>query len=81
MPRLRQVGRDETDAPIVHMSYDVVFGPGGDPTRGDRTDTGTTGGETERQDQRGYGTNPTEPRPTIISGIGPRRARGVRRAV
>ncbi len=43
MPRLRQVGRADTDAPIVHLSYDVVFGPDGDPTRGDRTDTGTTG--------------------------------------
>jgi len=43
MPRLRQVGREDTDAPIVHLSYDVVFGPGGDPTKGDTTDTGTTG--------------------------------------
>ena len=28
MPRLRQVPRDESNAPIVTIMYDLLFGPG-----------------------------------------------------
>jgi alkylhydroperoxidase family enzyme len=41
MSRLRQVGRSETNDPIVTGMYDIVFGKGVDPTEG--TSTGSQG--------------------------------------
>ena len=41
MSRLRQVGRSETDDPIVTGMYDIVFGKGVDPAEG--TSTGSRG--------------------------------------
>ncbi|MEP6622852.1 MAG: carboxymuconolactone decarboxylase family protein [Acidimicrobiia bacterium] len=43
MPRLRQVPRDESNAPIVTVMYDMLFGPGRDPVAEPGTATGTTG--------------------------------------
>jgi len=43
MPRLRQVGRADTEDPTVHASYDFIFGEGVDPADGARTDTGSSG--------------------------------------
>ena len=43
MPRLRQVPRDESNAPIVTVMYDLLFGPGRDPVAEPGTATGTTG--------------------------------------
>lgn len=43
MPRLRQVPRDESNAPIVTIMYDLLFGPGRDPVAEPGTATGTTG--------------------------------------
>jgi alkylhydroperoxidase family enzyme len=45
MSRLRQVARSETDDPVVHAMYDLVFGKGVDPLGQDapRTDTGSRG--------------------------------------
>ncbi len=43
MPRLRQVPRDESNAPIVTIMYDLLFGPDRDPVRDPGTATGTTG--------------------------------------
>lgn len=43
MPRLSQVRRDETDAPIVHRMYDKLFGEGVDPVDQPGTATGTPG--------------------------------------
>ena len=43
MPRLRQVPRDPSNAPIVTMMYDLLFGPDRDPVRDPGTATGTTG--------------------------------------
>lgn len=45
MTRLRQVARSETDDPVVHGMYDLVFGKGVDPLDRDapRTDTGSRG--------------------------------------
>ncbi len=43
MPRLRQVPRDESNAPIVTVMYDMLFGPGRDPVADPGTATGTTG--------------------------------------
>jgi alkylhydroperoxidase family enzyme len=43
MPRLRQVGRADTEHPTVHASYDFVFGEGRDPAAGARTATGSSG--------------------------------------
>ena len=41
MSRLRQVARSETDDPIVHAMYDLVFGKGVDPLADQETKTGT----------------------------------------
>jgi len=44
MGRLRTVGRSETDAPIVHAMYDLMFGKGVDPVAdGVGTTTGSPG--------------------------------------
>ena len=43
MPRLRQVPRDESNAPIVTMMYDLLFGPDRDPVSEPGTATGTPG--------------------------------------
>ncbi len=43
MPRLRQVPRDESNAPIVTMMYDLLFGPDRDPVAEPGTATGTPG--------------------------------------
>lgn len=43
MPRLNQVRRDETDAPIVQRMYDRLFGEGVDPVDNPGTATGTPG--------------------------------------
>ncbi len=43
MPRLRQVPRDESNAPIVTVMYDLLFGPGRDPVTEPGTATGTPG--------------------------------------
>ena len=43
MPRLRQVGRSDTDDRLVHAMYDLVFGAGVDPLTGGGTGTGTEG--------------------------------------
>ena len=45
MSRLRQVARSETDDPVVHGMYDLVFGKGVDPLDEDtpRTHTGSRG--------------------------------------
>lgn len=44
MPRLRQVGRADTEHPFVHAMYDLIFGAGVDPAGDDvRTDTGSPG--------------------------------------
>ncbi len=43
MPRLRQVPRDESNAPIVTVMYDLLFGPGRDPVAEPGTATGTSG--------------------------------------
>jgi len=43
MPRLRQVPRDDSNAPIVTMMYDLVFGPDRDPVADPGTATGTSG--------------------------------------
>ena len=43
MPRLRQVPRDESNAPIVTIMYDLLFGPDRDPVSDPGTATGTTG--------------------------------------
>ena len=43
MPRLRQVPRDESNAPIVTIMYDLLFGPGRDPVAEPGTATGTSG--------------------------------------
>jgi alkylhydroperoxidase family enzyme len=45
MSRLRQVARSETDDPVVHAMYDLVFGKGVDPLDAEapRTDTGSRG--------------------------------------
>ena len=43
MPRVRQIGRTDTDDPVVHGMYDLVFGPGIDPVEGHPTDTGSVG--------------------------------------
>ncbi len=43
MPRLRQVPRDESNAPIVTMMYDLLFGPDRDPVSDPGTATGTPG--------------------------------------
>src|SRR3954466_15497144 len=42
MPRLHQVTRDETDARIVHVMYDMLFGDR-DPVAQPGTATGTSG--------------------------------------
>ncbi|MBX3313256.1 MAG: carboxymuconolactone decarboxylase family protein [Actinobacteria bacterium] len=42
MPRLHQVSRSETDAPIVQVMYDLLFGDR-DPVAEPGTDTGTPG--------------------------------------
>lgn len=42
MPRLGQLGRDDTDAPIVVAMYDFLFGDR-DPVKDPGTDTGTPG--------------------------------------
>ena len=43
MPRLRQVPRDESNAPIVTIMYDLLFGPDRDPVSDPGTATGTPG--------------------------------------
>ena len=43
MPRLRQVPRDESNAPIVTVMYDLLFGPDRDPVADPGTATGTPG--------------------------------------
>ena len=43
MPRLRQVPRDESNAPIVTIMYDLLFGPDRDPVADPGTETGTPG--------------------------------------
>ena len=43
MPRLRQVPRDDSNAPIVTMMYDLLFGPDRDPVSDPGTATGTPG--------------------------------------
>jgi alkylhydroperoxidase family enzyme len=45
MSRLRQVARSDTNAPVVHGMYDLVFGKGVDPLSQEapRTDTGSRG--------------------------------------
>jgi alkylhydroperoxidase family enzyme len=43
MPRLRQVPRDPSNAPIVTMMYDLLFGPDRDPVAEPGTATGTSG--------------------------------------
>jgi alkylhydroperoxidase family enzyme len=43
MPRLRQVPRDASNAPIVTVMYDLLFGPDRDPVAEPGTATGTTG--------------------------------------
>ncbi len=43
MPRLRQVPRDESNAPIVPIMYDLLFGPDRDPVSDPGTATGTPG--------------------------------------
>ena len=43
MPRLRQVPRDDSNAPIVTIMYDLVFGPDRDPVADPGTATGTSG--------------------------------------
>lgn len=43
MPRLRQVPRDESNAPIVTIMYDLLFGPDRDPVSDPGTATGTSG--------------------------------------
>ena len=43
MPRLRQVPRDPSNAPIVTMMYDLLFGPDRDPVSDPGTATGTPG--------------------------------------
>jgi alkylhydroperoxidase family enzyme len=43
MPRLRQVPRDESNAPIVTIMYDLLFGPDRDPVADPGTQTGTPG--------------------------------------
>ena len=43
MPRLRQVPRDDSNAPIVTMMYDLLFGPDRDPVAEPGTATGTSG--------------------------------------
>ena len=43
MPRLRQVPRGESNAPIVTMMYDLLFGPDRDPVSDPGTATGTPG--------------------------------------
>lgn len=43
MPRLRQVGRADTDDAVVHGMYDLVFGKGVNPVEGNHTDTGSIG--------------------------------------
>ena len=43
MPRLRQVPRDESNAPIVTIMYDLLFGPDRDPVADPGTATGTPG--------------------------------------
>lgn len=42
MPRLGQIGRDDTDAPVVLAMYDFLFGER-DPVQDPGTDTGTPG--------------------------------------
>jgi len=41
MPRLRQVARAETDDPIVHGMYDLLFGKGVDPVAEQKMGTAT----------------------------------------
>ena len=41
MPRLGQVPRDESNAPIVTIMYDLLFGPNRDPVADPGTQTGT----------------------------------------
>jgi alkylhydroperoxidase family enzyme len=43
MPRLRQVPRDESNARIVAVMYDLLFGPDRDPVAEPGTATGTPG--------------------------------------
>lgn len=43
MPRVRQVPRDDSNAPIVTMMYDLVFGTDRDPVADPGTATGTSG--------------------------------------
>lgn len=43
MPRLRQVPRDDSNAPIVTIMYDLLFGPDRDPVADPGTATGTSG--------------------------------------
>src|SRR3954451_12510364 len=43
MPRLRQGPRDESNAPIVAIMYDLLFGPDRDPVADPGTATGTPG--------------------------------------
>ena len=43
MPRLRQVPRDDSNAPIVTMMYDLLFGPDRDPVSDPGTATGPPG--------------------------------------
>ena len=43
MPRLRQVPRDPSNAPIVTVMYDLLFGPDRDPVAEPGTATGTSG--------------------------------------
>ncbi|MGZ4677777.1 MAG: carboxymuconolactone decarboxylase family protein [Acidimicrobiia bacterium] len=43
MPRLTEVPRDESNAPIVTVMYDLLFGPDRDPVAEPGTATGTPG--------------------------------------
>jgi alkylhydroperoxidase family enzyme len=43
MPRLREVPRDASNAPIVTIMYDLLFGPDRDPVAEPGTATGTPG--------------------------------------
>jgi alkylhydroperoxidase family enzyme len=43
MPRLREVPRHESNAPIVTIMYDLLFGPDRDPVADPGTATGTPG--------------------------------------
>jgi alkylhydroperoxidase family enzyme len=43
MPRLGQVPRDPSNAPIVTLMYDLLFGPDRDPVADPGTNTGTPG--------------------------------------